>query len=885
MSITVREPLLIYDQIIWYKALARAKEIFQNVDIIYEKCFKGSIRGMQVKIKRHILDMIQTMLEAHKHIMKLLQNKRIVQANDLLVQCQECACHIGDSIEQSEGEGSYAVCCLESYCEKLYDLSRTIGKKEIIKIVTQLDETLCNVKCEVEENISISKLKIVFMPYKFSMWDCMESVWEAAVNDEECEVKVVPIPYYERNQQGGYNKLCYEGDLFPKDIPVIPYEAYSLEVERPDIVYIHNPYDDKNYVTSVHPDFYSSNLKKYVQELVYIPYYINGEGPMPETHRVLPAYRYADKIIVQDEDKKESLSEYVPKEKVIAIGSPKADRILKLEKKKKEIIEHYIPLEWKAKIEGKKVILFNISITGLLQNSNFVMEKIRYIIQKFNEQEKVVMLWRPHPLIEATLSSMRPEMYKEYLAIKNEFLHNGKGIFDDTEDAGIACVLADAYLGENTSSLVHYFGVLGKPILYINWGITDDKQKQRGFLNFYTFYTETDNIFFVPANSGLSHDLYQLNLSMGSIKKVLTFPGNLNNVWGCYMGIKKIYNKIVLIPAVEDDIYIYDIEKKQAVKIVLSESLEGKESFDEAVEYNGKIFLLPKCYPAIVSVNIKNLEVCEFKDCVKSFTENNGSTPAFLWAYFKKENYLYLASCNESRILIFNMKNGSYEIKKIGDYSYGYSDMLYDGKQFWLAAYKANYIICWDEKTGDTRKYTYPFLQEQPEDQIYSWLLNKEKEVIVCYGRSMNIVSINKKTGEYVRSKICEIIFDKTDKKTDESRRGIIFAKHLNKEWVLLFVGEEGVKLWNIYTDEWKSFLVYLPKEELLNTENKLINKFCISRGVPYSLSEHVVSVPQFIDYIEKGDTDIFQKTYECYQVEGEGTVGARVHEYIKDAK
>ena len=36
---------------------------------------------------------------------------------------------------------------------------------------------------------------VVFMPYKSSMWDCMESVWQAACEDSDCVPYVVPIPY------------------------------------------------------------------------------------------------------------------------------------------------------------------------------------------------------------------------------------------------------------------------------------------------------------------------------------------------------------------------------------------------------------------------------------------------------------------------------------------------------------------------------------------------------------------------------------------------------------------------------------------------------------------------------------------------------------------
>ena len=50
----------------------------------------------------------------------------------------------------------------------------------------------------LKELISESVIyKVVFMPYKASMWDSLESIWMAADKDERCEALVVPITYYE----------------------------------------------------------------------------------------------------------------------------------------------------------------------------------------------------------------------------------------------------------------------------------------------------------------------------------------------------------------------------------------------------------------------------------------------------------------------------------------------------------------------------------------------------------------------------------------------------------------------------------------------------------------------------------------------------------------
>lgn len=898
---------------------------------------------MRRKAKKQIMDILDTLSRAHTQAARLSTEGggREAEATGLLIQCQEGAQKIGETIEQTEGEGTRAVAGLERYCEVLYQMSlemaeqaqhspdgqegqmrqvpddqmqtgpddrtcqgrraphswqesrttvqletETVGIAAVEELAARLDALLKEIRREVVEVLPTDKIKICFLPYKASMWDCMESVWEAAAADGECEAQVVPIPYYERNDQGGIAKACYDGDLFPSYVPVTPYRSYDLSKEQPDIVYIHNPYDGGNTVTTVHPDYFSSNLKKYTDVLVYIPYYFLGEGPLPDSHLALPAYEYVDRIIVQDEKKVDALADFVPREKILAIGSPKVDRIIKLDRQKEELIEKEIPTQWREKIQGKKVILYNISVTGILRNSRYLLDKIRYVLSCFEGREDVVLWWRPHPLLEATIKSAMPELYQSYQEIKHAFAESRNGILDESGDAGVAAVIADAYLGENSSSLVHYFGVLGKPVMYTHWEIVEDQKKDREFLNFNTFYQEGDQIFFVPTNTGMGRDLYQMGLEDGEIKKVMTFPGTPENMWGCYYGIKKVKDKIILPPHNAEDIYVYDLKKEQAVKLILSETKGRMMLFDEAVEYQGKVFLLPRCYPAIVSVDMESLEVREYKECVEPFLREDAAEQLFHWAFWTKGRYLYLAGVYESKILIFDMEDGNYSIKKIGDYPYGYYRMLYDGDYFWLGAFGKNSIIRWDEETGDTREYLYPMAQEPLNKGVYfGSLSNRDDEILVFYASSFTCVAIDKRSGRCRQYHELNDILMELRFRAIEDETGVPSYAQLvgTGMTALLDTGSNTFLLGDIQTGRWRCFPIRIPKEEMLSIEKWQIEGGWLSRSTPYSLWEHAVSIQQYIDYVLQGETRIFRKTYGCYQSgEGSTVVGDMIHRVIK---
>ena len=66
-------------------------------------------------------------------------------------------------------------------------------------------------------------------------------------------------------------------------------------------------------------------------------------------------------------------------------------------------------------------------------------------------QDEVALLWRPHPLIQATIESMRPELWEGYKEIRDRYIEDGWGIYDDSADVDRAVILSDAYYGDGSS--------------------------------------------------------------------------------------------------------------------------------------------------------------------------------------------------------------------------------------------------------------------------------------------------------------------------------------------------------------------------------------------------------------------------------------------------
>lgn len=434
-------------------------------------------------------DYLKLLNQAHDGIQKALKFGNISAAKDLLEQCQEIAVKAGELIEQTEGENHSAVLCLEEYCEVVYQFYERIRQGDLPdanKAHKSLRRVLIQIENKIKNEIKV-RIEAVFLPYKASMWDSLESVWKAAVEDTDCDAYVIPIPYYDKNPDGSFGKEHYEGELYPDYVPITRYDAYDFAMRRPELIVIHNPYDECNYVTSVHPLFYARELKRYTDGLIYIPYFILEE-PNPKDKEsikgiehfcTVPGVIHADKVIVQSENMQriyvDVMTKYAGRDtrkywenKILGLGSPKTDKVLETKKEEAEIPKEWMEIIRKPSGEQKKIILYNTSVSALLEHGEDMIDKIQRVLQIFKENiEEAALLWRPHPLIQATIESMRPMLWGKYQDVVEGYKAEGWGIYDDSAELNRAIALSDGYYGDS-SSLIQLCKSSGIPIMIQN---------------------------------------------------------------------------------------------------------------------------------------------------------------------------------------------------------------------------------------------------------------------------------------------------------------------------------------------------------------------------------------------------------------------------------
>jgi len=362
--------------------------------------------------------------------------------------------------------------------------SDSIKNKEYLELLDKFKESVSQISVgdaaeiskRLKELISESVVyKVIFMPYKASMWDSLESIWMAADKAERCEALVVPITYYELDSNQNPVKKVNERDRFPEYVNTINDEEYDLENDLPDIIYIHNPYDNTNLVTRVDSRYYSWNLKKYCEKLVYVPYYKWVDGVSSASFK--SAMYHADYTVQSSDDAVKRCIEASPEyagalgmetivvrkameKKLINLGSPEVDKVLSLSKDNVPM-----PDDWEGKVIKSRVnVVYNTTIDEIFESRTF--DKVKETLNFFKKNsEKAFVIWRPHPLMKQTLTSMLPNLVDEYDELMNEFITGDYGVLDANSSMHYAMFWSDMYYGYKTSSMTELYKYTGKIVL------------------------------------------------------------------------------------------------------------------------------------------------------------------------------------------------------------------------------------------------------------------------------------------------------------------------------------------------------------------------------------------------------------------------------------
>lgn len=648
--------------------------------------------------------------QQQNQILELIMTIRKAQSAGLYGDAQEGALAISEFIKQVDGEEAPTVTLLEEYCQLLYRANN---------IELAMQEQITKVENSVREDLKPAKIEIVFLCYSASMSDSVFTIYQAAKADPNCEAVWLPIPYFELGSDGSIGAARFDGiECYDDTVECFDWRKYDINARHPDIIVTYAPYDEGNYVTRIHPDFFCRRLRELTDLLVYVPYYVSADT-LDKHLCTVAGCVYAHKVVVQSEKIRDIyIDEFKkmfgrrfgnPEEKFIALGSPKFDAVLNTKR------EHILlPDTWKKLIgdvghDPKKVVLYNTSVSAILEGNELYLKKLRQVLDTFRRREDVVLLWRPHPLSKSTFSSMRPKLLGEYEQVLEDYKREGWGIFDDSPDIHRAIAVSDAYYGDG-SSVVPMYGITGKPILIQHAGRQPVDIRDYSIAS-EQLYDDGVSLWFAAIDFNA---LFRMDKNTWNPEYMGSFPGSDIHEVRITSGVTCRDNKLYFAPFNGSEFYVYDIDRQTFKTIgipeTLSVSIKSRQSFISVTAYNQYIFYIGYTFKGIVRYDCKSDEVQCYDDWVSELDQLTGERDSIYFIYVHPvNNKLYCPCIFAKAVMIFDMDTCEYEIMKLNSKAEGFRSIAYDGKSFWLASeFDDQYLVEWDGKSKGVIEHSNP---------------------------------------------------------------------------------------------------------------------------------------------------------------------------------
>lgn len=401
------------------------------------------------RLREYVLDLLPDFVDAGKDIYEVLQ------------ECQDVAIKIGESIEQLIGEGSQIVKKIEKYCEDIFALFENVKDEDNTKDVSSFkDLQLINssIKGDIKEYFN-NKITVILTCHDYDF-----SKLKSLYYEEKCsrEVLVVVLPYYERDAGGALRKEFFDGDKYPErfdDLERISYVSYKdidLKQLHPHKIITQMGQDFCGYTETINPNYYTSVIKAYTDELVYVAPYItndlddrdNKAKKSMEHYAVLPAVSHCDAVIVHSENIKNAYVDILTRqfgEEYKEVWSSKI-------KYRSDIVnlETY-------QSRNKKKVLFYISASTVIIYREKAIKKIREIASIFDSTaEKVEYSCYMSEAELRYIKACEKTRYEELIGL----LPNINSNIEDVDSF-------DAYYGE-PSPMMKHFRYAGKPIMLMD---------------------------------------------------------------------------------------------------------------------------------------------------------------------------------------------------------------------------------------------------------------------------------------------------------------------------------------------------------------------------------------------------------------------------------
>ena len=427
-------------------------------------------------LRERCFEILKILNEAHKQLSVLVNSGNTDAAVQLLQSCQSLAVSLGTTAEERIPGSDESVRILEEYCEEIYQAASSEWNESRCD---RLDELVQQVRLLLLRALFDRKREVLFLPCKVEWWKSLEPLWKKCALDPDTNVYVMPVPYRLNNRYGASVADKDYIRKYPEEVTLVSPDDYDIAARHPDAIYIQYPFDDFSTISGIPEKYYSRNLLKYTDELIYVPCF-DADAPgdeesskVKESLKVLieqPAVLFADKVILKSNAMRLWYVKY------LWVFSANGDYWVEktevpdyLDEElpcNQNVERRQFPSSWNIESD-RKLVLFHINASFLLVNMEESVAKIRSVLSiMLDEFDCFRCLFSPHESLDAIAAeeSDAGECYRQILDIVRS---DKRIILDEDHQAGRYLYGISLYYG-NESMLAKKCEKNGKPVVIMN---------------------------------------------------------------------------------------------------------------------------------------------------------------------------------------------------------------------------------------------------------------------------------------------------------------------------------------------------------------------------------------------------------------------------------
>ncbi len=409
------------------------------------------------------------LFQVHDRIDKLVSAGETDSAVTLLNKCQTLAISLGTLMENRMRGSEDLVHWLEEYCELVYSVSESWSESSR----KMLDDSIRSTEESIKAYYLNKKKEVLFIVTKAKWWHSLQPLYEYYASLPFTEVCVMPISYQITDKVIGFNgEESNDRNLLPGGLKIVTDSEYDITKMCPDVIVTGYPYDGWGATMDVPERYYSENLRKHTDELIYSPCFetnipVNENDKAVTSTRYMleqPAVLYSDTIVVKNAKIKEcyvttltSISGHEDywagkirvMENLPAVGSD---------------IESNLPLNWENMLSGRKVLLFGIDGAFLMENRSRAIDKFREAMETIKEASgNIFCIFIPSEDIEG-IADADPDLWQEYKEFTDSLTGSHDVVIDLNHEVVKILDRISGYYG-TPGELAHRCRNLRKPVM------------------------------------------------------------------------------------------------------------------------------------------------------------------------------------------------------------------------------------------------------------------------------------------------------------------------------------------------------------------------------------------------------------------------------------